>query len=202
MTEREDQMTTKTDRLAGAKEQAEAQFEHIATLMARYEHAQECDDSGCDLEARVIADGENGRFLRGVLRHVSAASAIEERDRTEYHDIESAEQAIYESPLSVEVRSDWHPPGADSEETQYQILLCTGGIAEAGNLAWPAVRIIGGLGEDSQPESATLQCQDWLSRDGFTAWEICSRPPGDEATLTRYAAISMTYTADPAWGYA
>ncbi len=38
----------------------------------------------------------------------------------------------------------------------YKILLCTGG---------PAVRIVGDLDEHNQPETATLQYQDW-----YTPW--------------------------------
>lgn len=62
-------------------------------------------------------------------------------------------EAIEQSPLSVEVRTDWHEVGADdSKPTHYRILLCTGG---------PAVQIVGELSEHLEPETAVIQHQDW-----------------------------------------
>ena len=81
----------------------------------------------------------------------------------EWHDtndddaFEEAERAILESALSVEVRADWHAPGTDPDiDTEYQILLCTGG---------PAVMIRGELNGYQRPETARLYYQDW-----FTPW--------------------------------
>lgn len=65
---------------------------------------------------------------------------------------DDARQVITEDALSVQVRSDWHNPGEDSEASEFMILLCTGG---------PAVRIIGELSEYKEPESARLEYQDW-----------------------------------------
>ena len=82
-------------------------------------------------------------------------------------------ERIQEDPLSVEVRSDWHSPGDENDKpTEYTILLCTGG---------PAVRIIGELDEHGQPETATIEYQDW-----FTPWERYSDTSDeeDEALLT------------------
>jgi hypothetical protein len=59
---------------------------------------------------------------------------------------------IMESPLSIEVRCDWHTPDGDNKPTEYLILLTTGG---------PALRIIGDLDEHMTPCSAKLQWQDW-----------------------------------------
>jgi hypothetical protein len=70
---------------------------------------------------------------------------------------ESAQTVIYEDPLSVEVRSDWHTVGAGPVgASEFKIDLCTGG---------PAVRIVGDLNRHDEPESATVQYQDW-----FTPW--------------------------------
>lgn len=69
---------------------------------------------------------------------------------------EAAEQAIHESPLTVQVRSGWVSPGGKMEAEEYEILLCTGG---------PAVRIVGDLNEHSEPINAILEHQDW-----FTPW--------------------------------
>ena len=82
-------------------------------------------------------------------------------------------ERIHEDPLSVEVRSDWHSPGDGNDKpTEYNILLCTGG---------PAVRIIGELDEHGQPETATIEYQDW-----FTPWEryLDTSDEEDEVLLT------------------
>jgi hypothetical protein len=71
---------------------------------------------------------------------------------------EAAQTAIYEDPLEVEVRGDWHAVGAQPcGATEFKVLLCTGG---------PAVRILGVLNKYDEPEHATVLYQDW-----FTAWE-------------------------------
>ena len=68
--------------------------------------------------------------------------------------------AVQEDALSVEVRTDWHPPGIPQHDgnkpTEYRILLCTGG---------PACQIVGTLSPHSEPETAIMQVQDW-----FTQW--------------------------------
>jgi hypothetical protein len=70
---------------------------------------------------------------------------------------EAAQTTIYEDPLSVEVRTDWHAVAAQPcGATEFKILLCTGG---------PAARIIGTLNQYDEPETATVQYQDW-----FTPW--------------------------------
>jgi len=86
---------------------------------------------------------------------------------------DEARQAIEEDALSVEVRSDWHEIGGDSDPGEYCILLCTGG---------PAVRIIGRLNQYSEPESARLEYQDW-----FTEWQELILSSEDDATLLTYA---------------
>lgn len=71
-------------------------------------------------------------------------------------DHDDAEQTIHEDALSVQVRSGWYAPSAsqeDREPREYEILLCTGG---------PACRIVGKLGEHNEPESATIEVQDWF----------------------------------------
>jgi len=80
-----------------------------------------------------------------------------EAEAGECKDAEDARERIQEDALSVQVRSDWHDPGGDSEATEFQILLCTGG---------PAVKIEGSLNQYGEPESAEIYFQDW-----FTPWE-------------------------------
>jgi hypothetical protein len=72
-------------------------------------------------------------------------------DRAHYED---KLNAIYEDPLTVLVRSDWYAPGAEiGKPEEFEILLCTGG---------PAVRLIGTLDQHGQPETVTMQVQDWF----------------------------------------
>jgi len=61
-------------------------------------------------------------------------------------------ERMLEMPLSVLMRDGWHAPGEKPADSEYEILLCTGG---------PAVRITGDLCSFGEPETATLECQDW-----------------------------------------
>lgn len=63
-------------------------------------------------------------------------------------------KAIQQDALSVRVRSDWRNVGdaADNAPVEYELLITTGG---------PAVRIIGTLNQYQEPETATLQVQNW-----------------------------------------
>lgn len=95
-----------------------------------------------------------------------------------YDDIpatEAAQTAIYESALSVQIRSGWYSPGSTlgadhGSPEEYEILLSTGG---------PALRIIGRLSEHCEPESAELQMQDW-----GTPW---THYPAPESELLAFA---------------
>lgn len=69
---------------------------------------------------------------------------------------EDAQDAIFEDPLEVSVRSGWGQIGDPMSPEEFRILLCTGG---------PAVQIIGALNEHSEPHDVRLQYQDW-----FTPW--------------------------------
>lgn len=64
----------------------------------------------------------------------------------------SAEDAIQEAPLSVEVRTGWFMPGQTRKAEEYQILLSWGG---------PSLRITGTLNAYDEPETADLEYQDW-----------------------------------------
>ena len=101
-------MTDETeDRYARARASAMRAMASIREMVARMEHADDCDGEDCDLEP---AD------LGGM-------------DSDEYHDSESARLSIEESALSVEVRGGWHSPGDESEDEEFMILLATGGPA-------------------------------------------------------------------------
>ena len=79
------------------------------------------------------------------------------------------------------MRSGWYSPGAqDTKPAEYEILLTTGG---------PALRIIGELSQHGEPESATLQWQDWGTpwTDLHMSELTCSASEAD-AILLSYAA--------------
>lgn len=146
-------MTTETD--TRAEDQARAQLEGIMEMVKRVEHCQDCEGGeDCELTTEEIYAGINLWYSEADKINNNQAT---EEEREEYHNEDLARQSIEEDPLSVEVRSDWHTPGGDSEATEYMILLCTGG---------PAVRVTGDLGSYSQPKTATIEYQDW-----FTPWE-------------------------------
>lgn len=155
-------MTTE-DRNAHAREQAKAQYESLTTMLARVDHIQECDGSDpdeCNLTDEEICEG-----LNLVL------TTVTDEMREQYHDLEEAEEAIREDPLSVEVRSGWHTPGEEAENEEFRIVLCTGG---------PAVQIRGELGRWGEADRAWLEFQDW-----FTSWE--EYIPAMSSTLCQYA---------------
>jgi hypothetical protein len=134
-----------------APEQAAIQLESIVEMVERLRHARECTVSNCTAGSKV-------------------------GDAQEYHDEEAARDCIIDSPLSVEVRTDWHTVGAVDacKPTDYKILLCWGG---------PAVQIVGALDEHNQPDSAELQHQDW-----FTEWTPFPVRAEMEAALIAYAS--------------
>jgi hypothetical protein len=71
------------------------------------------------------------------------------------------------SALTVSVRSGWYTPGSDDHQPEeFEILLCTGG---------PAVRLIGTLDNQGQPDSVSMQVQDW-----FQPWTGFDPATGDE----------------------
>lgn len=82
----------------------------------------------------------------------SIIEMLEDLESEDSETVEDAQQRIQDDPLSICVRSDWQNIGEPLEPAEFEILLCTGG---------PAVRIIGKLDMDNQPERPRLQHQDW-----------------------------------------
>jgi hypothetical protein len=108
-----------------------------------------------------------------IAELVAALEAADESGDDTAQD--AAREAIEADALSVEVRSDWHVPGARepgaSAPTEYRILLCAGG---------PAVQLIGDLNEHCEPVTARLQYQDW-----FVPWtDYCGEEYREEVALT------------------
>jgi len=76
-------------------------------------------------------------------------------------------------PLSIEVRSNWHCHGDMNPPMEFRIVLTTGG---------PAVQITGDLNSHNEPETATLQCQNW-----FTHWQNVSLTHRQAEAVLAYA---------------
>jgi hypothetical protein len=131
-----------------AEQQASAQLASIEELVKALAHTEEVEET-----STCSADCPDGTV----------------------HDPEAARQAILDDPLSVEVRGDWHVPGAVDAcaPYEYKILLCWGG---------PAVQIVGMLDDANQPYSARLQYRDW-----FTEWTNYPLTDAEEETLLKYA---------------
>lgn len=150
-----------------AESQAKAQLESVKDMMKRLEHVRECNGDNCTLTDKELYAGINLFYTKKLTRK-QRDEAIEQ-----YHDEDAAISAINEDPLSVQVRSDWHTPGEQGEDSEYEILLCTGG---------PAVRIVGDLDGHGQPDSARLQYQDW-----FTPWVEYITNGDDHDAILAYA---------------
>lgn len=174
-----------------ARDQARAQYESIVELITAYELdwdrlvalREERESSG--FPSRVLAEATAGApadHTEGWWEDQFPDEAEElsqlEADSAGYEDQDAVQQAISEDPLSVEVRSGWRSPGAESEgDEEFQILLCTGG---------PAVRIMGELGRHNCAESAWIEYQDW-----FTSWE--RGISADSDVLCKYANHFLGY---------
>ena len=94
------------------------------------------------------------------------------KDGEEWEGMDPSE-AIQAGPLEVAIRTDWHSLDVDSTETEYKILLCTGG---------PVVRIIGELGEYNDPQTARIEYQDW-----GTPWTELYTDSDEDAAMLTYA---------------
>lgn len=93
---------------------------------------------------------------------------------------EAAEQAIYDDPLAVDVRSGWvNVWTAEFEPVEYRVLLCTGG---------PAVQLEGELDDRNQPYNVQLQHQDW-----FEPWQTVPLTAEDTEALLTYVRYFLPY---------
>ena len=93
---------------------------------------------------------------------------------------EAAEQAIYDDPLAVDVRSGWvNVWTTEFEPVEYRVLLCTGG---------PAVQLEGELDDRNQPYNVQLQHQDW-----FEPWQTVPLTAEDTETLLAYVRYFFPY---------
>lgn len=156
----------------------------------RYHHTGELDPNGGYLEhEQYRADYEHHALTHQELTEAQLNLESWERDNgeelaeltaacNECRDQDDAQQRIYDDALSVEVRSDWHEPGADSEPSEYRIVLCTGG---------PHCEIVGDLNQYGEPETAQLYYSDW-----GTGKQEYITTDDEQAALVTYASQFLT----------
>ena len=160
-----------------AQSQAAAQYESIVSMLA----AVNCDFSRLDelveelaslqsaltdadqAHADAVATGESGNdtwseraeameTLATFIADYQEELKTLQSEAGECENEDDAREAIQNDPLEVMVRSDWTTPGEDLTPSEFTILLCTGG---------PAVRIMGELNQQGEPDRAWLEYQDW-----------------------------------------
>lgn len=170
-----------------AKEQAEIQYSSILEMLAAlgcdFDRLQELRDQRDDLaDALNEAEKEQAATLeeaREALAEWNEANAEElsqlETVAGDCVDQEDAYQQIDNSPISVELRSDWTRQGEEFTASEFKILLCCGG---------PSVRIYGQVDEHGIPYNACLEYQDW-----GTAWT--KYVEADNDTLCKYAGCLL-----------
>lgn len=168
-----------------ARDQAEAQMssirEMVGALECDFDRLEELREERAPLQTAVndlLGAGAPLEYNDAVRELVEwdADNAEElaglEAEAGDCEDREAAETRIQEDALSVEVRSDWHAVGDDSDSSAFRIVVCTGG---------PHVQIRGEL-YGSEPSCAWLEYQDW----GAPVTERVNSQ-GDMDTLLTYA---------------
>ena len=114
-----------------AKQQAQAQVYGIVYMI----RALDCNFVRLEELREEKRDCEDD----GLVFERSEELADLEEQAGEFADQDEARDAIYETPLSVEVRSGWHAVGDDAgEPEEFRIVLCTGG---------PHVELTGDIGD-------------------------------------------------------
>lgn len=116
--------------------------------------------------------------MSSIQEMVEAVRDAREKDDEEA--LDEAIDAIYEDPLSIEVRDGWRSIGSkDSVDKEFRILLSTGG---------PATQIIGDLDEHDEPCNVKLQAQDW-----FHPWTTYETEDGEDEILMEYVQSFCFY---------
>ena len=124
--------------------------------------------------SKVVKEEDRGK-KQAMAQIASIVEMVNNLDNSDYaaeNGEYSAQEAIQNDPLSVEVRSGWHSVGSTHPPDEFCILLCWGG---------PACRIIGELDEHAQPEKPRLEYQDW-----GTSWTEYPLTDEEEAALQTY----------------
>ena len=148
-----------------AQDQARAQYEYIAALIAAqqldWNRLEELKAAELDAEEEGAAMDPDELDELDELRNIAG----------DWADVEDVQRELDEHPLCIEYRSGWNTSAEDLQAEEFCILLCTGG---------PAVRIVGEIGEHGQPCRAWIEYQDW-----GTAWTQYFG--ADQETLVDYA---------------
>ena len=138
-----------------AKQQAAAQYESIAEMVAAseldWDHLEELRDLRESHEFDMADETDPKPFEVAFPDEAEELAELEEI-AGDCADLEEAMQRIYEDPLSVDFRSGWVSCQDDMQPEEFMILLCTGG---------PAVRIMGELDHNNDVSRAWLEYQDW-----------------------------------------
>ena len=168
-----------------ANEYAKVAIQNIREMIEAMEHAEECNG---EMECQTCAGtgtletdyenlkaGDDCPTCEGT-GEVPCTEGKDSDDPEAWHDRDHARERIEEDVLSVEVRSDWHTPGdSESTDTEYQILITTGG---------PAARIVGELNQYHEPSTAKFEYQDW-----FKPWTEAYTSSADDAVMLQYARV-------------
>lgn len=113
-----------------AKQQAQSQVRSIVGMI----RALDCDFGRLDDLREEKCDCEDD----GVVFEWSEELAGLEEQAGEYADEDEVRDAIYGTPLCIEVRSGWHNPLENAgEPEEFRFVLCTGG---------PHVELTGDIG--------------------------------------------------------
>lgn len=172
-------MSQETDN--DAKDQAKAQYECICQMLAaldvNYDRLEELKDEKKILLA-AIKEARTEDELKEAEDDWQAWETEYDLELIELQEAagdctsqDEAQERLYESPLSVQVRSGWVSPGEEMYAYEFEILLCTGG---------PAIRIRGELDEHMRPDRAWMAFQGWGS-----PW--CQYFDAEQATLLAYS---------------
>jgi len=122
-------------------------------------------DSSDNLEQ---ARNQGKKQVESIVEMVQKLNNTEDTEKRE-----KLRRRICEDPLSVQIRSGWTIRGEKGTAREYKILLCTGG---------PVCRIVGTLGEFSEPDSARVEVQGW-----FTEWTTLTLSHEEEESVLEYA---------------
>ena len=98
-----------------------------------------------------------------------------EIDGETFNDPTDIAERLCEGALSVEVRGDWHTTGREPSNSEFRILVSTGG---------PAFQITGDLDMYGNPTSARAEHQDW-----DTPWAKVELDNTEQAAVAWFATL-------------
>ena len=147
-----------------ARDQANAQMQHIEDLLSAYNMDW---DTYSDLKDYDPSDLDEDD-LETLQELTELAADCDSQDE--------ALERLEENPLDIQFRSDWESDASDFTPSEFAILLCTGG---------PAVRIRGELDHNGYPSRAWVEYSDW----GMPWTELCLY----QSSALEYAQLVIAY---------